>query len=78
MDELHSMIEKVKAANGVDTVTIIADEETLRNINVDGVEKMVIPDSEFFVPDDGSIFIVPYRDKPIEYRDNLIEFVFQD
>ena len=76
MDELHSMIEKVKAANGVDTVAIIADKEALRGINTDGVEKIVIPDSEFFAPDDGSVFIVPYRDKPIEYRDKLIKFVF--
>lgn len=65
MDELHSMIEEIKEANGVDTVTIIADEETLRDVNADGVEKIVVSDSEMFVPD-GSIFIVPNGDKPVK------------
>ena len=65
MDELHSMIEEIKEANGVDTVTIIADEETLRDVNADGVEKIVVSDSEMFVQD-GSIFIVPNGDKPVK------------
>ena len=64
MDELHSMIEKIKEANGVDTVTIIADEATIRNVNADGVEKIVVSDSEMFVQD-GSIFIVPNGDKQV-------------
>ena len=65
MDELHSMIEEIKEANGVDTVTIIADEETLRDVNADGVEKIVVSGSEMFVQD-GSIFIVPNGDKPVK------------
>ena len=44
-EELLKQIHQVMKDNGVDSATVIADEDVLRGINEDNIAKVLLPDS---------------------------------
>ena len=67
-DELLKQIHQVMKDNGVDSVTVIANDEVLRCLHGDNITKVLLPDSDnvFILPGATDVEIVYENEDPVE------------